>query len=126
MSSQSSYLLLLEANDNAKVFIKQFKAGEINKARLDQLLREENLNFCELAKKSQYALEQVMNALDFSGAACGRGGALSIARDYLAGLIDQSIAKGDLLVLFPYVCIPGYETKSGYEAQILLLRSIAL
>lgn len=126
MSKESIYLRLLEANDNAKVFIKQFKAGEINKKRLDKLLHDENLEFCELAKKSQYALEQVMTALDFSGAACGRGGALGIARDYIAGLIDQAIAKGDLLVLFPYVCIPGCETKSGYEAQILLLRSTVL
>ena len=70
MSKQSIYLLLLEANDNAKVFIKQFKSGEINKARLDQLLHEENLEFCELAKRSQYGLDQVMIALDFSGADC--------------------------------------------------------
>ena len=123
MSKQSIYLLLLEANDNAKVFIKQFKSGEINKARLDQLLHEENLEFCELAKRSQYGIEQVMIALDFSGADCVRGGALRIASDYLAELIDQSLARGDLLVLFPYVCIPGCKTKSGYETQIFLLRS---
>lgn len=126
MSKQSIYHRLCTANYTAKAFIHHFKAGEINKERLDQLLHEENLEFCELAKKSQYALEQVMTALDFSGAACGRGGALGIARDYLARLIDQAIARGDLLVLFPYVCIPGYETRSGYEAQILLLRSGSL
>lgn len=120
MTKQSIYFRLWTANDNAKAIIKQFKSGEINKARLDQLLHEENLEFCELAKRSQYALEQVMNVLDFSGAACRRDGA---SRDYLASLIDQSIARGDLLVLFPYVVIPGYETNSGYEAQIFLLRS---
>ena len=125
MTKQSIYFRLWAAHDNAKAIIWQFKSGEIDKARLDQLLHEKNLEFCELAKHSQYGLEQVMNALDFYVVACERD-ELRIARDYLASLIDQALARGDMLVLFPYVCMPGYETKSGYVAQIPLLREEVL